>query len=84
MSEEVRLEFIDAGFRELLQCQGIRETVEDVAQGIQQRAGDGFYCHVELGQAYNANRWVGFVGCETFDAMRAQATDKVLTRAVMS
>lgn len=85
MSTEVKLEFIDAGFRDILQSQGVRELVTDITQGIAQRAGDtGFYNEVMLGQAYNANRWVGFVGCETYEAMRAQATDKVLTRAVMA
>lgn len=83
MAEEVRMEFIDQGFRALLQSSGIRGEVQRVAQGICDRAGEGHYCEVMIGRSYNAERWLGFVGCKTHEAMRRQATEKTLSQAVM-
>ena len=82
MADQVKMEFVDAGFRELLQSPGVRGEVERITYGIQERAGEGHYARVLLGRAYNADRWQGFVGCETYEAMKEQATMKNLSMAV--
>lgn len=80
--------FISAGFKAVLESDGVRDLVQDLADGIQDRAnanygGDGFQATVKhLG--YGGGRWGAFISSTDARAARAEAEDKVLTRAINS
>lgn len=83
---EIRLKFDSAGFRALLLSDGVKDLVTDKTTEIAQRAnanagGDGFGTSIEVG-GYGGGRWVGFVHSTDAEAYKAEAEDKVLTRAV--
>lgn len=83
---EIRLKFDSAGFRSLLLSDGVKDLVTDKTTEIAQRAnanagGDGFETSIEVG-GYGGGRWVGFVHSTDAEAYKAEAEDKVLTRAV--
>ena len=83
---EIRLKFDSAGFRALLLSDGVKDLVTDKTTEIAQRAnanagGDGFETSIEVG-GYGGGRWLGFVHSTTAAAVKAEAEDKALTRAV--
>ncbi len=83
---DIRLTFDSAGFRALLLSDGVRDLVADTSNTIAQRAnanagGDGYEASVEVG-GYGGGRWLGFVHSTTAAAVKAEAEDKALTRAV--
>ena len=84
MAKRVRIEFNTEGFRELLQSNEVKGLVEEHANAILDRAGgeeEGFSASVwEAG--YGGGRWAGTVRTASYDAARAEATDKTLTKAV--
>ena len=80
MATKIRIEFISEGFREVLMSDGCSSFVNDIGSQVAQRAGDGFiYRPSYLG--YGGGRMGGYVVADTYEAMVAEATDKVLSRA---
>lgn len=80
------INFISAGFKQILESDGVRDLVQDVANGICERAnanygGDGFAVNVRhLG--YGGGRYGAFISSVDENASRAEANDHVLTRAI--
>lgn len=88
MATEIRLEFISDGFKEILESEGVHDLVQEVTEGICDRAngnnargGEGFSSKVVLGN-YGGGRWVGFVETTDKNSMIAEAEDKALTGAI--
>ena len=79
---KARLEFISQGFHDLLCSNEMRELVDGHGQDITATAGEGFQRHTFMG-GYGGGRWVCTVRAATPEAVRAEATDKTLTKAVM-
>ena len=82
-NKTVQIEFLSSGFKKLLFSREIRETVYRTAQAIARDAGDGFMPSVYYARQYAGGRIVGTVFANTPEAMRAEATDKVLSRAAL-
>lgn len=84
MAKKVRIEFNTDGFRQLLQSDDVKGLVEENTNAILERAGgedSGFSASVwEAG--FGGGRWAGTVRTASYDAARAEATDKTLTKAV--
>ena len=83
-----RIEFNSQGFREILLSEGCRDLVIEATDEIaikannnNERGGEGFNASVQVG-GYGGGRWVGFVHSTDAEAYKAEAEDKVLTRAV--
>lgn len=80
------ISFNSAGFKEILESEGVRELVQDTAQEIADRAnanngGDGFEVKVQhLG--YGGGRWGAFISSKDQKAAQAESEDKALTRAL--
>lgn len=82
----VRIEFNDAGFRELLNSPEVEQLVLSKAQDIADRASaecpesdEGFRAHsVKAG-----TRWIAFAGTTDDATVAAEAENKVLSRAVI-
>lgn len=82
----VRIEFNDAGFRELLNSPEVEQLVLSKAQDIAERASaecpesaEGFRAHsVKAG-----TRWIAFAGTTDNATVVAEAENKVLSRAVI-
>jgi len=79
MASKVRIEFISAGFKQCLQqSQGIVTAKVDAVAAA---AGDGFNARVIQG-GFGGGRPVGFVSADTAKARKAEAKDKVLSKAL--
>lgn len=78
--------FNSAGFKEILESEGVRELVQDTAQEIANKAnenygGDGYEVKVQhLG--YGGGRWGAFITSKDKKAAQAESEDKALTRAL--
>ena len=78
--------FNSAGFKEILESEGVRELVQDTAQEIANKAnenygGDGYEVKVQhLG--YGGGRWGAFITSKDLKAAQAESEDKALTRAL--
>ncbi len=78
--------FNSAGFKEILESEGVRELVQDTAQEIANKAnenygGDGYEVKVQhLG--YGGGRWGAFISSKDNKAAQAESEDKALTRAL--
>lgn len=77
----VRVELDHEGFRQLLTGPEITTFIDQQADRMADRAGDGFVTRKITG-GYGGGRHVAFVGTGTGKAMRAQAKDKALSRAL--
>ena len=89
MATEIRLEFISEGFKEILESDGVRELVQETADGIRDRAnaannrgGEGFASNVIHG-GYGGGRWIGFVKSTDDKSAIAESEDSALTGAVL-
>lgn len=87
---DVQIEFISAGFKAVLESDGVKELVEDQAKAIADRAngnndrgGTGFVTSTKLG-GYGGGRWVAFVSTSDKSSMLAESEDKALTRAIQA
>ena len=78
---QVRIKFNSDGFRQILVGDGVRSVVSDTTEGIASRAGDGFSSKTIMG-GFGGGRWVGFAGSTDQASARAEAEDKVLSKAV--
>ena len=74
----IRVQMDHAGARQLLKSAEVQEDLKRRAEAIAQRAGAGFEAEVKVGRT----RAVASVTAETADAMRAEAADRVLTKAL--
>jgi hypothetical protein len=73
-----KLVFKTAGFRQILRSGAARADVTRRANAMAAAAGEGFGVEVSTG----ANRVRATVATESWEAAKAEATDKVLTRAI--
>lgn len=79
---KVRIELNRDGIRELLMSDAIAKECEKAAQSIASRAGEGFEVSELRKMGYGGGR-VGYtVRTDTYEARKAEATDKVLSKAV--
>ena len=78
--KKVKIEFIDEGFKEILQQQGVWDVVREETVAIKQRAGEYFEADIEFG--YNNTRPVGFVHSINKLGAQEEAENKTLSKAV--
>ena len=90
MAKRVEIEFISAGFEQILTGAGVHDVILSETDAICSRAnaantrgGEGFDSNVKLTHAYRSNRYVGFVGTTDKASMIAESEDKALSGAVM-
>lgn len=84
--EKGRIEFISAGFRDILLSEGTKEFVAQTCDQIKDRAnasygGDGFKSNVEK-SGYAGGRWIGFVKTTDKASLKAESENKALTGAI--
>lgn len=83
---ETRIEFVSAGFQEILTGGGVHSLVAQTADEIAARANanggcDGFAPSIISG-GYGGGRWIGFVNATDKASRRAESEDKALSRSV--
>lgn len=85
---DIKIEFIGEAFGEILRSDEVRSEVEDVTEGIYERAnanntrgGEGFRMSVEQSGRFKNRRWVGFVSTTDKNSVIAETEDGALTRA---
>ena len=76
--KSVRIKLNRAGVQQLLTSQEVTDDLTKRGERMATAAGEG----VEATTTRNRDRTVVFVRTETFDAMRAEAEDRTLTRAI--
>jgi hypothetical protein len=74
----VKVKMNSKGSRELLKSPEVQAELKRRADAIAQRAGAGFVAKVKVGKT----RALASVSADTADAMRAEATDRVLLKAL--
>lgn len=82
MATKVRIELLSDGIRDLLMSQPIAAECEKAAETIAARAGDGFEVLPMRKQSFGGGRIGYAVKTATQEAREAEATDKVLSKAV--
>lgn len=78
---KVRIEFNSGEFRKLLTSPAVQADIEARVEAIASAAGDGFEAFTTLGR-FGGGRHVGQVVAVTTEAMKAEAEDKALSRAI--
>lgn len=73
----------DAGFKALISSPEVRAMVDAAAEQIAANAGDGFEVSHEVTEGWQYNREIAVVRGVTYEARAAEATDKVLSKAVI-
>ena len=88
MSNQMKIEFISAGFREILLSDGVKALVDEATTEIQSKANanlledsNGYEKTVMYGN-YGGGRWVGFVQCTDRASCVAEAEYNALSGAV--
>lgn len=88
MAKQTRIQFISAGFKEILCGGGVQEAVTEAAATIQARAngnntrgGEGFQTETWMG-GYGGGRWCASVYTSDRKSCIAESEDKALSRAV--
>lgn len=81
-----RIEFNSAGFKELLNSDGVYDLVQSTTDAIAKKAnenygGDAFQPTVIKG-FYGGGRWIGFVTSTDRESAAAESEDQALTRAL--
>ena len=89
MAKKVEIEFISAGFEQILTSAGTMSAVQSAANNIYARAnannmrgGTGFHSGTRIGRAYGSQRALGFVYSTDKKSAIAESEDKALSRAV--
>ena len=78
--------FISAGFKEILESEGVKDLVQETAGEICNKAnenygGDGYEVKMQhLG--YGGGRWGAFITSKDKKAAQAESEEKALTRAL--
>ena len=80
MATEVKLEFINEGFREILRGAPVAQVVDEVTASILARAGAGYKSHSFIG--WYGSRYIGVVETGDFESRLDQAKNKTLQTAV--
>ena len=87
MSVKFHMEFNPAGFQEVLESDSVRAAVDGIGQEIASKANanisgesDGF--EVMTVKGYDSGRWITIVSASDFEALKEEAENKALTRAV--
>ena len=78
MAAEVTVQTHDEGIAELLKSDGVLRMLEGKAANVAAAAGPGMEYEASVGQT----RARAMVWTETFEAMRAEAISRSLTRAI--
>jgi hypothetical protein len=82
MAKKLRIEFHSEGFQAVLNSEGVRTKLKQMAENVASAAGDGFEV-TEKELDYGGSPRPGMiVSAETYEAKKAEATDKALTRAI--
>lgn len=84
------IQFNSAGFKAILESDGVRELVEDTAEAICEKAngnntrgGSGYAVKVQH-MGYGGGRWGAFIYATDKKASQAESEEKALTKAVGS
>lgn len=83
-----KIEFIDAGFRQIINSEGVKDLVDDYATGVEARAnanvpaGSKGFKKETLKGHYAGGRWISFVTSQDRAAVVAESENKVLSQAV--
>ncbi|KQY58317.1 hypothetical protein ASD11_01225 [Aeromicrobium sp. Root495] len=78
MATRIRIKMNDQGVRDVLRSEGVRADLLRRAQAMADAGGEGMEASSEVGQI----RARATVRTATPDAMRAEAEDRALTRAI--
>lgn len=78
MPKNLRIKLNKKGVIALLTSREVTSDIASRSKAIADAAGEGF----EASVTRNRDRAVGFVKTATFEAMREEATDRTLTRAI--
>ena len=83
-----KIEWNDAGFKAIVNCENAQKLIDDYASGVEARANanapagsKGFKKETIKGY-YAGGRWVAFVSSQDRSAAKAESEDKVLSKAV--
>lgn len=83
-----KIEWNDAGFKAIVNCENTRKLIDDYASEVEARANanapansKGFKKHTIKGY-YAGGRWVSFVTSEDRAAAKSEAENKSLSKAV--
>lgn len=82
MSRVEITEWDDTGFQALISSPEVRAMVDAAAEQIAANAGDGFEVSHERTEGMRYDREIAVVRGVTYEARAAEATDKVLSKAV--
>lgn len=82
MAKKLRIDFHSEGFQAVLQSDGVRDKITQMADAVSAQAGEGFEAEVIEGKYGGSPRPIGIVSAKTYEARKAEATDKVLTAAL--
>ena len=81
---KIQIEWVDAGFQQILSSGEVHAVVMGAGNTIAGRAGDGFECEGYQTKGLRYDRPAAVVRAVTKEAKEAEAEEKVLTRAVQS
>lgn len=83
-----KIEWNDAGFKAIVNCENTKKLIDDYASGVEARANanapansKGFKKHTIKGY-YAGGRWVSFVTSEDRAAAKSESENKSLSKAV--
>lgn len=83
-----RIEWNDAGFKAIVNCENTRKLIDDYASGVETRANanapansKGFGKQTIKGY-YAGGRWISFVYSQDKSAAKSEAENKSLSKAV--
>lgn len=79
---KIRIEMNNAGFKQLATSAKIGKAITGITERIRDNAGEGFESDVGIKRRHGAERQTGMVWAATREARKAEAENKVLTRAV--
>ena len=83
---KMQIKFISKGFRDVLFSAGVKEIITQQAEIIKAKAaanaGKGEFQTTTKAGNYGGGRWVSYVQTADYDAAKAEAEMKALSRAV--
>lgn len=82
MATSVRFEWLDEGFQQIIDSPEVAALVTESAERIAAAAGEGFEVKPARTSKLKYNRDIALVVADTYAAKVAEATDKVLSKAV--
>ena len=90
MGAKFEIEFFTEGFRQVLTSAEVKGVLEELANGICDKANanvsdpesDGFAVETKISTKMKNERWLAFVYAQDHGAYKAESEDKALTRAM--